>query len=185
MMTEPTLGNRLNFVDIINKKQYKIAVEIGVRYGWFSKYLLDNSCLEHLSAIDPWNFNEENNDPTGSYNIAKRNFHEYGDRVKMIVAKNEDVVHLFPINQIDFVYLDGLHDYLSVKKDLENWYGRLKNGGCMAGHDYNKNQWSGLCRAVDEFVEKYNVKLLFTGVGDMYGETDFGNISWYFFKDAQ
>lgn len=176
------LDNRLMFSDLINAKKYKIAVEVGVRYGWFSKHLLDNTDIELLYAIDPWDLNKENNDPQGSYSISSRNFAPYKDRVCMIKAKNEHFVNKVYDNSVGFIYLDGLHEHKSVSLDISNWWPKLANGGCLAGHDYCKTDWPGLVRAVDEFVEKEKLDLYVTGIGDNYGETDFGKPSWYVFK---
>ena len=50
-----------------------------------------------------------------------------------------DVVDRFQDKSIDFIYIDGRHDYESVKRDLELYLPKLKNGGIIGGHDYNKN----------------------------------------------
>ncbi len=52
-------------------------------------------------------------------------------------------------NSIDCVYVDGRHDYESVKFDLQ-WYDKVKPGGFFTGHDYVNNRWPGVRRAVDE-----------------------------------
>ena len=65
-------------------------------------------------------------------------------------------------NYLDFVYVDAGHEYHDVKNDLEVSYKKVKNGGIIMGHDYNKDTFAGLCLAVDEFCEKYglNIKYL-------------------------
>ena len=56
---------------------------------------------------------------------------------------------------LDFVYIDGRHDYESVLADLESWWPKLRPGGIFAGHDYLNgrlpNGEFGVRRAVDEF----------------------------------
>jgi hypothetical protein len=37
---------------------------------------------------------------------------------------------------LDFIYIDGRHDYAGVKEDVEAWYPKLKEGGLFAGHDF-------------------------------------------------
>jgi hypothetical protein len=39
---------------------------------------------------------------------------------------------------VDFVYLDGAHDYANVARELEPYYRMLRPGGMLAGHDYCK-----------------------------------------------
>lgn len=69
-----------------------------------------------------------------------------------------DVVDRFQDKSIDFIYIDGRHDYESVKRDLELYLPKLKNGGIIGGHDYNKNHWPEVCKAVNEVVgEPYKI----------------------------
>jgi hypothetical protein len=59
------------------------------------------------------------------------------------------------------VYIDGNHDYLFVKKDIELYYPLVKVGGVMGGHDYSPLSIShlGVIRAVSEFADKHNFKM--------------------------
>lgn len=53
--------------------------------------------------------------------------------------------------ECDLVFIDGLHDYESVKQDICAWRRLVKPGGTLAGHDYwNWGQHEGVGRAVDE-----------------------------------
>ena len=37
---------------------------------------------------------------------------------------------------LDFVYIDGLHDYKSVTDDIAAWYPLVRKGGVVGGHDF-------------------------------------------------
>lgn len=50
-----------------------------------------------------------------------------------------------------FVFIDGAHDYPSVRRDIIGFGGLLHSGGIIAGHDYAP-RWPGVVRAVDELV---------------------------------
>jgi hypothetical protein len=50
--------------------------------------------------------------------------------------------------RVDWVYIDGLHDYESVKADLYGARQILKPGGVIYGDDYGKK--GGVAEAVDE-----------------------------------
>lgn len=39
---------------------------------------------------------------------------------------------------VDWVFLDALHDYTSVRNDIRAWAPKLKPGGLMSGHDYGR-----------------------------------------------
>lgn len=57
------------------------------------------------------------------------------------------------IERVDCLFIDGAHDYASVKEDLEKCGPLVKPGGIVAGHDYDitKPDHAGVCRAVDEY----------------------------------
>jgi hypothetical protein len=51
------------------------------------------------------------------------------------------LVHLFKDNSLDYIYIDGNHDYDHAKQDLKLWWPKLRPGGLMAGHDYLQLNW--------------------------------------------
>jgi predicted O-methyltransferase YrrM len=74
--------------------------------------------------------------------------------VKKIKMKSSNCVDMFDNESIDFIYIDGNHQYEFVKKDLINYVPKIKEGGIIAGHDYGGNPHTiGTKRAIDEFFE--------------------------------
>ena len=71
--------------------------------------------------------------------------------VDFIQASSIEYADTVENNSIDFVYIDAEHDYDSVKQDLSVWFPKVKIGGFLAGHDYNKEQFPGLVKAVCDF----------------------------------
>ncbi len=43
--------------------------------------------------------------------------------------------------QLDWVYLDGAHEYEKVVQDIGIWWMLVKSGGVIAGHDYVPDGW--------------------------------------------
>ena len=62
------------------------------------------------------------------------------------------------MSKIDYVFLDGGHDYETVKNDLENCMLVVKNNGTILCDDYNLSYAPGVKKAIDEFVKKNNFK---------------------------
>lgn len=62
---------------------------------------------------------------------------------------------LFEDESLDFVFIDGAHDYESVKQDLEHWYPKIKTGGWLGGDDLHL---SGVREATDEFFQNIGQK---------------------------
>ena len=71
--------------------------------------------------------------------------------VNFVQASSIEYADLIENNSVDFVYIDAEHDYDSVKQDLSVWFPKVKIGGFLAGHDYNKKQFPGLVKAVWDF----------------------------------
>jgi len=38
---------------------------------------------------------------------------------------------------LDFVFIDAMHDYESVRSDIIAWFPKVKVGGIISGHDFN------------------------------------------------
>lgn len=54
------------------------------------------------------------------------------------------------------VHIDAGHDYESVSKDLNLWFGLLEPGGVVICDDYTSS-WPGVTAAVDEFILQQQV----------------------------
>lgn len=177
------LKNRRELVHYVNGLSIQNAVEVGVRHGHYSKFILDNTNVNKLYAIDPWEVNAELHNPNEAYQNCKNKLDPYGERAQMIKALSPEICSEFEDESIDFVYIDALHDYESVKKDINGWYPKLKKGCIISGHDYAP-RWPGVIQAVDEFVKENSLELNLTGVGAENNEIeeDGGEPSWWFVK---
>lgn len=85
-------------------------------------------------------------------NLAACEVHEH---IIPIVAPGSLAKHLFADESVDFVFIDGCHEVESVRRDIADWYPKVKVGGIIAGHDYQLNahhQWPGVPQAVHEFL---------------------------------
>jgi hypothetical protein len=59
-------------------------------------------------------------------------------------------------NGLAAVYIDGDHEFESVKQDIELWLPKVKRGGILAGHDYGAS-WVGVKKAVDATLGKVDI----------------------------
>ena len=79
------------------------------------------------------------------YTIDKKphpNFQRWYDRYEEVRAHltplkmtSDEAVKQFEDNSIDLVFVDGDHRYIQFRRDLENWYPKVKKGGMICGHD--------------------------------------------------
>jgi hypothetical protein len=54
---------------------------------------------------------------------------------------------LFADQSVDFVMLDGDHNYAGIRADIDAWLPKMKPGAIMSGDDY---LWPGVTKAADE-----------------------------------
>lgn len=51
-----------------------------------------------------------------------------------------DVVKEFADESLDFVYIDANHEFQHVTNDITEWEKKVRRGGVVAGHDFNRNK---------------------------------------------
>ena len=68
-----------------------------------------------------------------------------------IRAASVEAANLYEDGSLDFVFIDADHSYESVKADIAAWAPKVRQGGLIAGHDFNPaNPTGGVERAVLE-----------------------------------
>lgn len=62
------------------------------------------------------------------------------------------------VGMVDFIFVDGGHDAVQVRADIDAWLPHLKDGCVMAFHDYNNTVgWPGVSAGVDPVMGHYPV----------------------------
>eukprot|EP01031_Cornospumella_fuschlensis_P025083 gene25083-30297_t len=147
------------------------AVEVGVRDGEFSDWILQNWKGKKLHVVDPW-LAQDNSLYKDVSNVQQKEQDERYEMVKDRLTRahagrfeihrkySTDAAKEVPDNSLDFVYVDARHDYAGVKEDLEAWWPKLRPGGLLAGHDFvpdgvHKEGAFGVQKAVFEFAARY------------------------------
>jgi hypothetical protein len=140
-------------IDVINKhfnSQALRGVEVGVSFGKHAKMLLKNTNINCLYLVDPYK-NYEGIDSTWDHNNmfdkAKHRLNGFKDLSKWVLMCSDNASVLFDEGSLDFVYIDGNHDYSYVSKDVALWYSKVRSGGLLMGHDF---QDPNVARAVTE-----------------------------------
>ncbi|MEA3052830.1 MAG: hypothetical protein QOG72_1733 [Sphingomonadales bacterium] len=62
----------------------------------------------------------------------------------------EAALSRFADRSIDIVYIDSIHTYEAVCRQIDQWRSKVRPGGVLAGHDYDPVAWPGVVRAVQE-----------------------------------
>lgn len=137
-------------------------VEIGVWKGGSTAYMgveiLNSGKKISYDAIDTFEGSREHGVVNGLYEEALNNLKPIIDVgvVNLIKGHSLDVCKNYDDESIDFCFIDGSHEYEDVKKDILAYLPKVKSGGILAGHDYDKI-WDGVIRAVDELLVQVEV----------------------------
>ena len=171
-------------LDQVRQKKPKTFLEIGVFHGVTARNICELLYEIHKDdfkyvGLDLFEQNEENKNEvipnTNFNNPLKKIYFQYIKRldpysleaVNDLLKKFEKNVHLIKGNsnqilkkidmsQIEYVFLDGGHEYETVKNDLANCLDVLKKSGTVLCDDYNLGTALGVKKAIDEFVELNN-----------------------------
>ena len=171
--------------EILNKKP-KSFLEIGVFHGVTARnvceilYQIHGNDFKYV-GLDLFEKNDENKfeviPSTNFKNPFKKFYHQYIMRqdpysieaVSKLLKKFKNQVHLIKGNsnqilkkmdmsKIDFVFIDGGHEYNTVINDLNSCADVLKFHGTILCDDYNLGSAPGVKKAIDQFVNANNFK---------------------------
>jgi predicted O-methyltransferase YrrM len=143
------------------------GVEIGVANGENAESMLKTLNIEKLFLVDPYqqHYVQETRAhplvievPMITYETAKKRLEPFKDNIVFLVKTSDEAAKEIP-DELDFVYIDGNHGYEYVKRDLENYYPKVKVGGIIGGHDFFLTFFEGLVKAVVEFTLKHDLRL--------------------------
>lgn len=101
----------------------------------------------------------------GLYEV-KRRFKSQIEKniVEIRKGNSTDQLEYFEDEELDWVYIDTIHDYETTCNELELCHRKVKRNGFICGHDYTKyNVYSkmnyGVYDAVNNFMIKYGYEL--------------------------
>jgi len=83
---------------------------------------------------------------------------KFKNNIQLIKGNSNNVLKTIDMNEIDFVFLDGGHNYSTVKNDLLCSEKVLKNEGTILCDDYDLSYAPGVKQAIDEFINNTNYK---------------------------
>ena len=142
---------------------FKIGAEIGVEQGKYSETLCKANPELRLYSIDPWAAYMR-----GSHVITQKKLDRYYAEAferllpyncEIIKRYSLDIVRKFKPSTMDFVYIDGNHEFEYVIQDILQWSKIVRSGGIVSGHDYVH---TNLRMHVKEAVRAYTASYMIT-----------------------
>ena len=137
-----------------------VGIEIGVGNGTNALVICKNLSIKKLYCVDPYCCDSKENVSIERYNIKNKNEAVKklrGFDVDFLECYSFDAVDLLP-DGLDFVYIDGCHSYDGVKRDIALYYPKVRVGGVLGGHDFNKLHFN-VNQAVVEFADRYGLEI--------------------------
>jgi len=173
------------FLDEIRKKKPKNFLEVGVFHGVTARNVCELLYKTHdynfsYIGIDLFEENDENKNEiipnTNFSNPLKKIYFKYikkinpyskegvedllskfKSNIKLIKGNSNHILKQMDISKIDYIFLDGGHDYNTVKNDLDNCVSIFNSNGTILCDDYDLSYAPGVKRAIDDFVKRNNL----------------------------
>jgi hypothetical protein len=130
-------------------------VEIGSYLG--ESTLIFAEKFKMVAAIDPYINDYDQYDPTCSHadlNLVYEKFIENTSKINNIVHYRTTSDMFFEkkyITNVSIYYIDGVHTYEQVKKDITNSLKSESKKLIISGHDYSLN-WKGVYDAIHDTI---------------------------------
>lgn len=133
-------------------------VEIGSWKGKSAAYM----CVEiansnkkiRFDCVDPWTGTsdaEHGFDPDYQnktlFEAFTKNMESVKEYYNPVKLPSVEAAKLYGDESLDFVFIDGAHDYDNVRADILAWLPKVKTGKMLAGHDW---PWEPLRKAVQD-----------------------------------
>lgn len=180
----PNFSRRSEFIQMLNERGARLGVEVGTDHGKYAQQLCEGIPGLKLTCVDPYlAYTEGANTHTQEEvdQIAQEAVHRlipYHAFVNKMTSM--EAVKNVQDNSLDFVFIDGNHDYEHVLEDITEWTKKVKPGGIVCGHDYKVDPVNkyGVIEAVTKYVEDNHIAPLF--ILQKKGLVD----CWMFFKQG-
>ena len=168
------------FLKEVAEKKPKVFLEVGVFHGVTArnvcellykmhgpdfKYVgldLFEETLENQNEVIPntkfsnpiknFYFNYIKRQNPYSFNAVNDLLKKFKDNASLIKGNSNIILKKIDMSKIDYVFLDGGHDYQTVKNDLDSCRDVIINGGTVLCDDYDLSYAPGIKKAIDEFV---------------------------------
>lgn len=148
------------YTDMVGYFNDAVFVEIGCWEGRSAVFMADKIIKSGKNikfyAIDIWaDYEQEGVMWKARYEEFLKNIEPVKSHVNPIRCDSVEASKQFADKSVDFIFIDANHEYEAVKKDILAWMPKLKDGGIIAGHDYNT--MGGVNKAVDELIKDFKL----------------------------
>ena len=185
---EASIRTAMRFLIQKFKRKEISVLEIGTRFGDSAKVILKTLNIKKYIIIDPFISYEDYK--IDDANKIMKNGDEIFNETKIKLEKlsknvtffrkfsnDENTLNKIEHESLDFIFIDGNHEYKYVLEDLRNYYPKLKSEGVLIGDDFNQrakindflntksnlSNNKGVYETVEEFSKEHNMTYLTFG----------------------
>lgn len=159
MATTETISNHHMLCDTDCKAMYEcclevpeggVVVEVGCAEGRSSSLIRQMAVEKNFLTIhiDPYT-DHPHHAKVWMENMVERIPYDPFILLRMTTWEAQDFIKQLTPGGIDLAYIDGCHDEMIVKADMEIVATRVKPGGLLMAHDYPSG---GVTEAIDRFI---------------------------------
>ncbi len=156
-------GRKSRALDMFKMCDFKIGAEVGTDTGLYAREICEKVPGVILFCVDPWlayteaDVVKDQDMENELYEKTKKRLDPYGCAI--IRSTSMEAVKVFEDNSLDFVFIDGNHEYSYVLEDIQEWTKKVKFGGVVYGHDYTPSvdKKYGIMEAVQKYTADNNI----------------------------
>ena len=173
------------FLDIIQKKNPKTFLEIGIFHGVTARNVCELMFKNHGDNFNYIGIDIFNNSnaydkevvPSKTFNNPFKTFYfryikkqnpysviavedllsKFKKNIKIIQGDTNQILQEASLKNIDFIFIDGGHDYKTVKNDLVQSFKMISKNGTILCDDWNLSQALGVREAIKDFSKEQNI----------------------------
>ncbi len=127
------------------------------------------------------------------YQVFIDNMTELGliDCIEVMRMDSDSAAKKLKNNQFDFIFIDAAHYYSQVKKDIEQFFPKLKIGGIFSGHDCEKRLETVDKNRIEKYCEVDGVPNdplhygVIKAVGESFKDYQIDNTIWHLVKKSE
>jgi hypothetical protein len=142
-----------------------VGVEVGIWDGGNAEAVLGYIKPRLYFMIDPyrvWSGTSKSQEEFDQVFIDMFNKFRYYSNVVIMREPSHMAANNVP-NNLDFVYIDGAHEYDAKMIDFNTWYPKIRQGGILCGDDYNRPE---VQKAVKDFADEKGLNFMVSDQSD-------------------
>ncbi len=174
------------FLDEVGINKPKVFLEVGVFHGVTARNVCELLSKFHgedfkYVGIDLFDENSENKDeviPNTKFSNPFKNIYfnyikkqnpysleavedllkKFKNNITLIKGNSNNILKKIDMSKINYVFIDGGHEYQTVKNDLNFCKEVIINNGTVLCDDYDLSYAPGVKKAIDEFISDNKFK---------------------------